>query len=382
MFNSTEASMTDSHFKGIHIQARNNRRIIVFGQNEEVASNDGFVALPIIPRPAGSSYEFIAASVQGDAGSGQQANDSVVLIVGTEDNTQIILEPSVVINHAFASPQTGGNFTPGSPVGTRTVNIQRFQTFYLQVRGGDISGTRIIANKSVSVFSGHECTNIPLANQHCNMLIEQIPPIDTWGTEVVTIPLITRDADLIKVFASQDSTTDSVTRTDISSGVVTSDPSFTLNRNQFRELVIGDYALIQSNNPIGVFQFSRSFKTDNVLDSDPFMMWVPPYEQYRDSYAVVPLPFDPLIEGTVNGRVAYVNYTNIAVPAEYFNASMITFNNNPINASEFSAIRRADDSIWGYGARLTLDIGAQVIQHQDSDAALSVTMYGFSNQQS
>ena len=382
VFDSNENNMTDSWFKGIHIQARNNRTIIVFGQNKQVASNDGFVALPLIPQPAGSSYEFIAASVNGDSGTAQQANDSVVLIVGTEGNTQIILEPSVIINHAFASPQTDGNFTPGSPVGTRTVIIQRFQTFYLQVRDGDISGTRIIANQSVSVFSGHECANIPLAVPPCGILIEQVPPIDTWGTEVVTIPLITRSADTIKVFASQDSTTVSVTRTDISSGVVTSDPSFTLNRNGFRELVINDYALIQSNNPIGVFQFSRSYATDNVLNSVPFMMWIPPYEQYRDSYTVAPLPFDPSIEGTIDGGVAYVNYTNIAVPAEYFNASMITVNNSPINASEFSAIRRADNSIWGYGAQLTLDTGAQVIRHQDSDAALSVTMYGFSNQQS
>ena len=189
------------------------------------------MTLPIISRPAGSSYEYIATSVNGDTGTAQQANDSVVLIVGTEDNTQIILEPSVVINHAFASPLTGGNFTPEGLVGTRTVNIQRFQTFYLQVRGGDISDTHIIANQLVSVFSGHECANIPLANQPCDILIEQIPPIDTWGTEVVTIPLITRSADTIKVFASQDSSTISVTRTDISSGVVTSDPSFTINRN-------------------------------------------------------------------------------------------------------------------------------------------------------
>ena len=382
VFDSTEDTMEDSRFKGIHIQARNNRRIIVFGQNEEVASNDGFVALPIIPRPAGSSYEFIAASVNGDAGTAQQAKDSVALIVGTENDTEIILEPSVVINHAFASPLTGGNFVPGAPVGTRTVTIQRFQTFYLQVRGGDISGTRIIANKPISFFSGHECANIPITMGPCDVLIEQVPPIDTWGTEVVTIPLITRSADTIKVFASQASTTVSVTRTDISSGVVTSDPSFTLNRNQFREIDIGDYALIQSNNPIGVFQFSRSYLTDNVLISDPFMLWVPPCEQYRDVYTIAPLPFDPRIEGTLDGRVAYVNYTNIAVPAEYFNASMITVNNNPIDASEFSAIRRADNSIWGYGAQLTLDVGAQVIQHQDSDAALSVTMYGFSNQQS
>ena len=112
------------------------------------------------------------------------------------------------------------------------------------------------------------------------------------------------------------------------------------------------------------------------------MMWVPPCEQYHDSYVVAPLPFDPLIEGTTVGRVAYANYTNIAVKAEYFNASMITVNNNPVDASDFSAIRRPDNSIWGYGAQLTLDVGAQVIRHQDPNAVLSVTIYGFSNQQS
>ena len=382
VFDSTADSKNDSQFKGIHIKAEDNRRIVVFGQNEEVASNDAYLALPLISRPAGSSYEYIAASVRGDSGTAQQAKDSVILVVGTENDTEIILEPSVLINHPFASPLTGNNFIPGTDVNMRTITIQRFQTFYLQVRGGDISGTRIIADKPISFFSGHECANIPLTSQPCDILIEQVPPIDTWGTEVVTIPLITRSADTIKVFASQASTTVSITRTDISSGVVTSDPSFTLNRNQFREVDISDYALIQSNNPIGVFQFSRCFETDNVIISDPFMLWVPSCEQYRDSFAVAPAPFDPSIAGTVAGRVAYVNYTNIAVPAEYFNASMITVNNNPINASEFSEIRRADNSIWGYGARLELDVGAQIIRHQDPNAALSVTMYGFSNQMS
>ena len=145
---------------------------------------------------------------------------------------------------------------------------------------------------------------------------------------------------------------------------------------------IGDFALIQSNNPIAVFQFSRSFITDNNIISDPFMLSVPYCEQYRDSYAVAPAPFNETIEGTVFGRVAYVNYTNIAVPAKYFNASLITVNNSPINASEFRPIRRADNSIWGYGAQLLLDKGAQVIRHQDPNAALSVTLYGFSNQMS
>ena len=378
VFDSTTDSDTDSRFKGIHIKAEDDRRIVVFGQNEEVASNDVFLALPIISRPAGSSYEYIAASILGDPGTAAQDKDSVALIVGTENNTEIILEPSVTITNALSSL---GRFIASAPVEYRTVTIQRFQTFYLQVRGGDISGTRIIANKPISVFSGHECADVPVTSEPCDIVIEQIAPIDTWGTEAVTIPLRTRSADIIKVFAAQDSTTVNVTQTDINSGMISSN-NFTLNRNTFMELVINDFSLIQSNNPIGIFQFSRSYTTDNVIISDPFMLSVSSCEQYRNSYAVATAPFDPSIAGTVTNRVAYVNYTNIAVPAEYFNASMIMINNNPINASNFSVIRRADSNTWGYGAQLLLDGGAQIIRHQDPNAVLFVTLYGFSNQQS
>ena len=392
VFDSAVDNAMDTRFKGIRVKAEGGRKIVVFGQHEEEASNDAYLGLPVISLPTGRSYEFIAASIFGDSGTVAQDKDSVALIIGTENDTEIILEPSVLIRHPFAPAATGNQFIPGRniPVEFRTVTIQRFQTFYLQVRGGDISGTRIIANKPISVFSGHECANVPLASEPCDILIEQLPPIDTWGTEVVTIPLKTRSGDVLKVFASQDSTTVNVTYTDISNGMVTSD-NFTLGRNAFIELggtstgatgAIGDFALIQSNNPIAVFQFSRSFSTDNNIFSDPFMLSVSSCEQYRDSYAVVTAPFYPSIEGTVIGRVAYVNYTNIAVPAEYFNASLITVNNNLINASEFKPIRRADNNIWGYGAQLSLDSGTQVIRHSDPNAALSVTLYGFSSQMS
>ena len=309
VFDSSEDSETDTRFKGIRIKAMDDKNIVVFGQHEELASNDAYLALPVILRSAGTSYEYIAASIFGDSGTIPQAKDSVALIIGTENDTEIILEPSVVIRHAFAPAATGRQFIPGIPVQFRTVTIQRFQTFYLQLRGGDISGTRIIANKPISVFSGHECANVPLRSEPCDILIEQLPPIDTWGTEVVTVPLRTRSGDVLKVFASQASTAVNVTYTDINSGTVTSD-SFTLGHNGFRELggtsivetgAISDFALIQSNNPIAVFQFSRSYTTDNNLISDPFMLSVPPYEQYRNMYAVATAPFDPSIEGSVTG---------------------------------------------------------------------------------
>ena len=112
------------------------------------------------------------------------------------------------------------------------------------------------------------------------------------GTEVVTITLRARkDGDIIKVIASQNSTVVNVTRKVVSSGVIINDPGFTLNANQFRELLIEDFSLIQSNHPIGEYQFSRSLSVDDVINSDPFMLSVPPHEQYRDSYTVAPAPF-------------------------------------------------------------------------------------------
>ena len=375
-------SNTLERFKGIHIKTKGGKKIVVFGQHEEVASNDAYLALPVVALSAGRSNEYIVASVHGDSGTAQQAKDSVALIVGTENDTEIIIKPSVVIPNDFASAATGYNFIPGVPDSLNTITIQRFQTFYLQVRGGDISGTRIIANKPISVFSGHECANVPRTSQPCDMLIEQIPPIDTWGFEVVTIPLKTKESDIIKIIASQDGTRVNVTHTNIDDGRVTVDPSFILNAGQFKEIAFKDFSFIQSDHPIGVFQLATSYSADNVLISDPLMLLVPPYNQYRNSYAVATAPFEPSIAGTVNGRVAYVNYTNIAVPAEYFNASLLTINNKTVNASDFKPIRRADNSIWGYGAQLVLDEGAQIIKHEDANAVLSVTLYGFSNQQS
>ena len=80
---------------------------------------------------------------------------------------------------------------------------------------------------------------------------------------MVTIPLKTTVSDVIKIIASQYSTTVDVTYTNYVTGSVTSDSTFTLNLGQSKELTVGDYALIKSNHPIGVFQISKSSYADN-----------------------------------------------------------------------------------------------------------------------
>ena len=78
---STEDSTIDSRFKGIRIKTQGKRKIVVFGQHEEVGSNDAYLALPVIQRPSGSSYEYIVASILGYSGSAHLAKDSVALII-------------------------------------------------------------------------------------------------------------------------------------------------------------------------------------------------------------------------------------------------------------------------------------------------------------
>jgi len=386
----TNPSDPAERFKGIWIKADGDRRIVVYAQHEELASNDGYLALPIITLlPEGRIHEYIVVSFRGADSTGDEAAgiDSVALIIGTENDTQLTVIPPLTIATGISYPGSPlGSFFAGVDDSLNTITISRFEAVYLQLRAlpGDLTGTRIIANKPITVITGHECGDVPSGANPCDHLIEQIPPIDMWGNEIATIPLITRTNDLIKVIAAQDSTTVSVTRTNINSGAVTVDPSFTLNTGQFRELTIGDYSLIQSNRPIAVIQFSMSWQQDSVRVSDPFMLYVPPCEQYHDRYAVATAPFDPSLEGTADNplRGPYINYTNIAIPAEHFNVNQMTINDERPSADDFTAIMNADNSIWGYGARLLLNGGAQIIRHNNDEAGFGITMYGFSNQMS
>ena len=381
VFDSTQSNISE-RFKGIRIKAASGKKLAVFGQNEQLASNDAFLALPVNPIPRVRRHEYILISTRGDFGSASQAKDSVALIVGTQNGTEVTILPSATAAVVPYNLAPTNSFIRGLNNDMNTITIDRYQTVYLQVRGRDISGTRVISNKPISVFSGHECANVPLRSAPCDMLVEQIPPVDTWGTEVVTIPFKTRSGDVVKIIASQDSTTVFVTTTDIMDGKTSNVPAFELNAGEHKELLIEEFSIIRSNHPIAVFQFSRSYTTDNVIISDPFMLFVPPFKQYYNSYAVATAPFNPQLEGTIAGRTAYANYTNIAVPAKYFNSTLLTVNNQICNASAFKPIKYSDGSVWGYGAQLMLNAGAQVIRHQDPNATFLLTVYGFSNQMS
>ena len=164
----------------------------------------------------------------------------------------------------------------------------------------DMTGVHITADKPVALFSVSICVNIPTEFYACDNLFQQLPPVNTWGTNFFA-PVSWLGHDVIRIVASQDNTT--VTFSDGTIELLAGgQPSTNLNTGEFLDLIIsldnaGSY--IQADKPVGVCAYLTGegynvynhcieydeyggycYKTDDeYTTSDPAMAWLPPVEQ-------------------------------------------------------------------------------------------------------
>ncbi|KAH1180055.1 hypothetical protein KIL84_006105, partial [Mauremys mutica] len=96
--------------------------------------------------------------------------------------------------------------------GTKLViSLGAYQAVQLQSRD-DLSGTRIVSQNPVAVYSGHVCV---AKHTKCDHVSEQLLPVSVWGTTFIVPPLSFQpNFDLVYVAASQH------TRIDYQSGKV------------------------------------------------------------------------------------------------------------------------------------------------------------------
>ena len=176
-------------YKGLYLQT-SSRNVTVIGQNLDHRDGDTFLALPTV-KACCTKYVYYGISVP--SGSG----DNVVLIVGTENDTVMNLtvtqSVNIKVNDTVISLNHGIEYS---------FIVNRLQTVYIG-SSRDLTGTRIVTNKPVSVFSGHECGYVPpVLYGSCEHLIEQIPPTTYWG-KTYYIPLLRgRRGGTIRVLAA------------------------------------------------------------------------------------------------------------------------------------------------------------------------------------
>ena len=256
--------MSDSFNKNyIHVTAED--PVSVSELNYLDDTTDGYAALPT--SLLGTEYVIMAyrnSYISADDWT-YLAGGTSYAIVGTVDNTIVTITPSV----------TFGSRIAGVPYQIRLNPGQTYEMIDRITPDNDFTGTLIVSDKPVAVFGGHKAASVPSTFMSLDHLEEQLPPVSSWGREVLTMPLATRmNGDTFRILASKDGTD-----VQINGEIVTN-----LNRGQFCELVLTNATQILASQPILVAQYANGDFYDTNAYADPFMMILPAVDHYGTSY--------------------------------------------------------------------------------------------------
>ena len=200
-----------------------------------------------------------------------------ILVTATEDNTRLEYIPTAE--------------TPNVKAGASSVvNLNRGETFYIESKPSvpfvhriesDLTGTHIIADKRVSVLSGHTKGCYPkISKTLCggikadfirNMLVDMIWPVEQLGKEYVFAPImyVGRDVydiidkdrgDMLRFVATQNNT---VIRKKLANGTYLQ-VGLPLKAGEFCQIDVQEQAaFFQANKPVIVGQYGKCWMLTN-----------------------------------------------------------------------------------------------------------------------
>ena len=342
--------------RGIYVTTSSNK-VTVIGQNLDSSTSDSFLALPIIE--LADTYVYYGVSVPRTSVH-SSSYDSSILIVGTENNTILKLTTTQSVNIAVGNTVT--YITAGREY---SFMINRLQTFYAGSLE-DLSGTKIVTNKPVSLFSGHQCGNVPWNIAACSHLIEQLPPTALWGEVYYILPLADKRSYTIKVLAAYNYTI-------VNMYCNNTIESYNINEGDFvnKTSQSNEYCAVYSNKEVLVVQFSHGGDED-IDFGDPMMTLVPATNQYLSEFEFSTIA-NPLISG-------YKHYVNIIVMEQYYQPNMIYLIAGGVNrslATQQWVPIQVNNTIEAYATQVNIAEGVAQVFHTDASAQMMTIVYGF-----
>ena len=285
-------------------------------------SSDSYLSLPT--DAVGTEYTIMSYPNTAEPNTfGQilESSDfpSQFAVIGTQDGTRITIQPTVSING-------GGSTRPFD------IMLNAGEIYFAQARGkgiagrragDDLTGSRIISDKPIIVYGSHQRANIPwndaVGRDH---LVEQMPPTDKWGYHAMVTPHFqlkktVEDANFIRVLAAEPGTV-----LMIDSGTAQSLPV-----GRAVEIPLKRAMLLTSNKKICVAQFQHStvdvdfISVENDTIGDPFMMLVPPREQFDSNYT-----FE-----SWSTKDFFYHFINVVIPTERI--SSLKLDGVPVSAN-------------------------------------------------
>ncbi len=224
-------------------------------------------------------------------------------IVGTQPDTQIIVEPTTKI--------MGGGGIPETKAGSKLAmtidafDVVNLETPDLNAFAADFTGSTIEADKPIAVFVGSEASDAPqfsdLKERRCcaDHLEEQLDPVRTAGKKFALAHSPSRSRTVLEAggdlgVALEPEFFRFVSTIRYASTVITTtlpapDDTFELHGlGDWHEVSTTRDFLAESDQPIHVIQVMASQDAANVPrglpGGDPSLVVVPPREQYRNDY--------------------------------------------------------------------------------------------------
>lgn len=367
---------TDQVYPRAAVRVSSADPVIVYGLTRYQYTSDGFLALPT--SAIGTDYIIASYGDVGDNGTtfGQYL-PSEAAIVAAFDGTEIVFTMG-----GTATSKTAGGLEPGQ---SRAIVLNRGDVYSLASsgQGADLSGSRIVSSKPVSVISGNFCAYVPIETAACDHLVEMNTPVHTWGTEYVVTKVFGRQKNsFIKIMAKEPNTT--VYRDGVQIGVIQEAGGVEGIGHLHLRAAEGaaDNIVISADKPISVTQFNTGQQDDNIT-SDPFQMVLLSAEQYTDN-VIFNTP------GIKGGMAFDNNYINIVfelddqgdIPEDlelgtYENGNLLWRSIKLYYSGDFDALSQP------VGGRIcgvkTIKLPSDGVYHVRSSRKFTVSLYGDSN---
>lgn len=257
--------------------------ITVFAHNQAVTTSEACMLYPT--DVLSNDYIILSYNSDGTAYDNYlyiSSTPSQFAIIATEDNTEVTITPSVP---TFINKKK-----------TQYVTMNKGQVYLVQAlidadnEKNDLSGSKVTTNKPVAIFTGQQRATVPIAasvgdNPSRDLLFEQLPPLRILGRNAFIVPFVQPKAvnkiykDIFRIIVPYDNTEILINYKSIG----------TFNAGYLYEGNAELPQVINATNPILVGQYKKTatLSTDANAISDPFMLIVPPKEQFMNKYRVI-----------------------------------------------------------------------------------------------
>ncbi|MGI6369318.1 MAG: T9SS type A sorting domain-containing protein [Ignavibacteria bacterium] len=347
------------NYKTFYVQTEHKSSVYAF--EYAAMSAEAFI---VLPTPSlGNEYYVLAYNSDGSLGmfdiSGS-STPSQFAIVATEDNTNITIEPNC------RTYKTGNK-------NAQNIVMNKGEVYLVQALinryelNNDLSGTHIIADKKIAVFSGHQRTTLPVKpiggvySPSRDCLIEQLVPTHAWGRNAILTPFAepsdyqkSDNKDIFRVIAARNDTRVFFNNTELC----------TLNAGEFLEKEL-EAGLLTANRPILVASYKRTSKFSSSFLSrgigDPLMLVIPPVEQFKNRHNIVNAQLE-------NNKIITEQYLTII--AHDTSINKIYVDNQLIDKNKFITIPKSG---FSYAHIRTTDNGHKIT----SEDNIAVQIYGY-----